>query len=134
MQEEALRTQQPVKFFSDEFRSPIYVADLTAAILFALSTPPPAAHPQHAQHGPGSTRTFNAGGPERLSRLGIAQAVAAHCGHSMDSVEAAASASVARAAPSPLDISMDSSKLAAWLPFELTPLADALVDLFPPPS
>lgn len=146
VQEEVLRTQKPCKFFSDEYRSPIAVSDLTAIIHHAISSQTP--HPETTvaadadaptadagaapQEAAGVlTGTFNAGGPDRLSRLGIAEAVAAHCGHSMDSVEAAASASVTRAAPSPLDISMDSSKLAAQLPFALTPFTAALAELFP---
>lgn len=145
VQEEALRTQKPCKFFSDEYRSPIAVSDLTAIIHHAIFSPPPQLEPTPAAPtdaitadaptlpgAEGLVGTFNAGGPDRLSRLGIAEAVAAHCGHSMRSVEAAASASVTRAAPSPLDISMDSGKLAARLPFDLTPFAAALAELFPP--
>lgn len=107
--------------------------DLASIIHFFLSSAEPAeANAEDAIQG-GVGNTFNTGGPDRLSRLGIAEAVAKHCGYSMDNIEAAESASIVRAAPSPLDISMDSSKLMDLVPFTLTPFADALAHLFPVP-
>eukprot|EP00892_Ulva_mutabilis_P011197 jgi/Ulvmu1/844/UM010_0218.1 len=139
--EEVLRTQKECKFFTDEFRSPILVHDLVSVIAFFLSSAAPsvacgegvsAQAPADADGAAASVAaTYNAGGPDRLSRMGIVEAVAQHCGYGMEAIEAAESASIVRAAPSPLDISMESGKLVGVLPFPLTPFADALEDLFP---
>jgi dTDP-4-dehydrorhamnose reductase len=116
MQEESLRLKKPCKFFSDEYRSAIYVADLASAVQFFLTEAPEAALGQ----------TYNAGGPERLSRAEMAVAIAKHCGMDASVVDVAKSAAVTRTAPSPLDISMDSSKLCAVLPFQPQSFAKAL--------
>lgn len=121
MQEESLRLKKPFKFFSDEFRSAIYVGDLVRVVEYFLTEAPEAAHGQ----------TYNAGGPERLSRADMAYAIAEHCGIDASAVDVAESAAVTRTVPSPFDISMDSSKLTALLPFELQRFSAALRHVFP---
>ena len=54
---------------------------------------------------------FNAGGPDRLSRVDMAKRAAAALHISDRNVVAARAASADRGVASPLDISMDSSKL-----------------------
>lgn len=77
--------------------------------------------------------TYNMGGPDRLSRVDMAAAVAAHCGYSSDCIKAVPSASVSRGYCSPPDISMDVSRLQQDFPaLQLTPLRKALEQLFPP--
>lgn len=64
------------------FRSPVYVFDIIKVIqhlLFLL----PDAPPHH---------TYNLGGPARMSRVDMARAVAAHCGHAAKAIEAVPSA------------------------------------------
>jgi dTDP-4-dehydrorhamnose reductase len=61
------------------------------------------------------------GGPDRLSRADMADAVAAACGHDARLIVRAPAASVDRGAPSPADISMDSARLEAAVGMALTP-------------
>ena len=85
-QEETLRLAKPCKFFSDEYRSPISVQDLSRVVLYFL-------HESDAS----TLGTYNAGGPERLSRAEMAHAIAVHCGMNPGAIEVAESASVKRA-------------------------------------
>ncbi|KAG1679980.1 hypothetical protein FOA52_007044 [Chlamydomonas sp. UWO 241] len=112
--EGALRSGTPTSFFDDEFRSPVHVADICAVLAALLARPPP---------GP---RTYNMGGPQRLSRADMACAVAAARGLPGDAIVAAPAASVQRGVASPADISMDSSRLAADTDVTPTLFADAL--------
>lgn len=59
------------------------------------------------------------GGPDRLSRLEMAQSVAAVCGYSTSAIIAAPASSVQRPVRSPPDISMDSSRIEADLGLKL---------------
>lgn len=66
------------------------------------------------------------GGPARLSRLDMAQQIAAAWGFSTDAIVSAPASSVQRQVKSPQDISMDSSRLEADLSMKLTAFSDAL--------
>jgi dTDP-4-dehydrorhamnose reductase len=121
-QDEQLRTRKPCTFFSDEFRSPLAVADIMRIVRWLLSDDERAAR----LHG----HVCNMGGPDRMSRLDMAHAVARHCGLSTACVESALSASVTRDALSPLDISMDSSKLQRQFPFRMQHFGEGLRDAF----
>lgn len=123
MQEETLRTQTRRTFFDDEYRSPVLVHDITRIVAWLLSG-------KSGEGWPLAPGVYNMGGPDRLSRADMVAAVAAHRGLSQACVERAPSASVQRAAASPLDISMDSGKLQAALPFALTPFARGLDAVF----
>ena len=72
------------------------------------------------------------GGPERLSRVDMAQKVAQAWGYSPEAIVTAPSASVNRGVASPPDISMDSSRLEALLGMSFTPFSEALSGLPPP--
>ena len=124
MQEDKLRRGEAATFFDDEFRSPTMVSDLTGTVAWLLSGGEAAAA--------AVKRVFNIGGPDRLSRFEMAEAVAAHCGLLATAVARGKSADVARAAASPLDISMDSAALQELLPFPLTPFKVGLRDVFGP--
>ena len=99
--EASLRGDAEVPFYEDEFRCPIAAVDLARHIL-AL-----------AASKPGTARgVFNAGGPDRLSRVDMARRAARALGLSDRNVASARAASATdRGVASPLDISMDSSKL-----------------------
>lgn len=126
MQEEKLRANEKVTFFDDEFRNPVAVSDITRVVEWLLGG---------SESAQGAVKSvLNMGGPNRLSRYDMAEAVAKHCGVGMECVERGKSAEVARAAPSPLDISMDSSRLQAQLPFALTPFAAGLREVFGEPA
>ncbi|EFN51077.1 hypothetical protein CHLNCDRAFT_141448 [Chlorella variabilis] len=104
----ALAAGKPTTFFNDEWRSPIRVRDILRVCQTLIN------RQDELQH-----RLFNMGGPDRLSRADMAAAVAAACGYDPALILAAPAASVPRPAPSPADISMDSSRLeAAMTPFE----------------
>ena len=113
----ALASGKATPFFEDEWRSPVFVGDIVAACMALLDAPP----------APGSSAcVFNMGGPQRLSRVDMALAVAAARGYDAALVLPAPAASVDRGVASPADISMDSSRL--WQSLGLQPLAltDAL--------
>ena len=77
---------------------------------------------------------FCMGGPQRLSRVNMACAVAAARGHDAAYILAAPAASVDRGVASPADISMDSSRLEAELGWALTPFEDALRLIYAQPA
>mmetsp|Transcript_6097 Transcript_6097/g.17460 ORF Transcript_6097/g.17460 Transcript_6097/m.17460 type:complete len:308 (-) Transcript_6097:672-1595(-) len=110
----ALKQGKPTSFFKDEFRSAIYVQDILKLIRAAID-----------QRDTLTQKLLNMGGPERLSRLDMAEAVAETYGLNKAAIQSATSASVERAVASPPDISMDSSRLKC-LGVPLTPLRAAL--------
>ncbi|KAL3155375.1 hypothetical protein ABBQ38_010936 [Trebouxia sp. C0009 RCD-2024] len=114
-----LRQGKPTTFFEDEFRCPIYVKDIVRVVTAFVE------EPGNLQH-----RLFNMGGPERLSRLAMAQKTANIWDLDKTCIRSALSASVKREAVSPADISMDSTRLALRLPLvKLTSLDNALLDI-----
>lgn len=114
-----LRHGKPTTFFEDEFRCPIYVKDIVRVINAFVE------QPDNLQH-----RLFNMGGPERLSRLAMAQKTADVLDLDKSCIRPALSASVKREVVSPADISMDSTRLSLQLPsVKLTTLANALMDI-----
>jgi dTDP-4-dehydrorhamnose reductase len=118
----------PVELFEDEWRSPIFVFDLVAIILgLAAAASEPGAF-SAAQPVAASLRsTLNCGGPERLSRADMGDAVAVVRAYPRERVLRVPSASVVRTPASPADISMDVRALEAALPaVRLTPFSVAL--------
>jgi nucleoside-diphosphate-sugar epimerase len=117
-------------FFDDEFRSFVAVADVARAV---------AASVRMWGLGDGLDRgacallpcAVNVGGPERLSRAEFARLVAAARGLDPGLVEAVPSAAVARAVPSPRDISMCVSRLEELLGAKPLSVAEALKDMPP---
>ncbi len=75
-------------------------------------------------------RVFNMGGPERVSRVDMAEAVAAVRGHDPGSIQSVSSATVDRGCASPPDISMDSARLEGEMRMKMTPFKDALKEIF----
>ena len=100
----------------------MYVADIVRACRELVQRP--AAGPA----------VYNMGGPQRLSRVDMARAVAAARGHDAACILAAPAASVDRGVASPADISMDSSRLEGELGWALTPFEDALRLIYPQPA
>eukprot|EP00198_Chlamydomonas_reinhardtii_P014448 XP_001703785.1 predicted protein [Chlamydomonas reinhardtii] len=129
---------KPTSFFQDEHRSPVHVRDLQRLTELLI-----AAHGQQLEAlAPGALatvaarrhRVYNAGGPERLSRVDMARQVAdcLGCGHG--SIESVPSASVARGVVSPPDISMDISRLQSDLGFKPAAFREAIRDILLPPA
>mmetsp|Transcript_93431 Transcript_93431/g.264529 ORF Transcript_93431/g.264529 Transcript_93431/m.264529 type:complete len:315 (+) Transcript_93431:19-963(+) len=107
-----LRGDGPCDAFTDQIRSCVYIADVVDAV-------------QYAVHGRLSG-TVNVGGPEALSRYDFCRTVADSCELPADKIRGVLYASVAGMPPSPADISMDASKLAAALGRQTHTLAQAL--------
>ena len=109
-----------VNLFEDEYRTPTYVDDLCvlcAALVGGVAE--------------SEERTFNVGGPERLSRAQMGDAVAAVRGYEREHVRRVPAASAARTFATPVDISMDSALLEKTFPgAQVTPFAQALVAIF----
>lgn len=103
----ALRGDQPVTFFRDEWRCPVAARDIAAHVVALASSP----RWFDASETSNEKRTFNMGGPDRVSRVDMARITARVFGLSDANVVEAASASVERPAPSPADISMRSEAL-----------------------
>ncbi|CAA6655639.1 unnamed protein product [Spirodela intermedia] len=87
---------QEVDFFYDEFRCPIYVKDLVNIILILIKKRVSDENPMRL--------LLNVGGPERVSRLQMAEKVADVRGHDSSLIKAVSASSVP-------DISMDISRL-----------------------
>lgn len=90
-------------FFYDEFRCPVYVKDVVAIIL-ALTT-------RWIAEGKQMKLILNAGGPDRVSRAQIAETVADVRGYDTSLIKPVSASSVDRGVKSPVDISMDITKL-----------------------
>ncbi|PNH09865.1 hypothetical protein TSOC_003465 [Tetrabaena socialis] len=142
-QASAVAGDKPTTFFDDEWRNPVYVRDLERLVRLLIQLDQgrraggPAAEGEQLQAAaaaaaaPRQHRVYNAGGPERLSRVDMARQVAdcLGCGHG--AIVAAPSASVSRGVASPPDISMDVSRLQQDLGFSPRPFREALRDIFP---
>lgn len=101
-------------FFYDEFRCPVYVKDVVAIIL-ALTT-------GWIAEGKQMKLILNAGGPDRVSRAQIAETVADVRGYDTSLIKPVSASSVDRGVKSPVDISMDITKLIQTLHISPTSL------------
>lgn len=98
---------QQVEFFNDEFRCPVYVKDMVDVIL-SLTT-------AWLSDGKRIQALLNVGGPDRVSRLQMAESVADVRGYSHSIIKSVSASSVNRGVASPSDISMDITKLTQML-------------------
>lgn len=115
-----LEDKKPTTFINDEFRSPIYLQDILKIIRATIDK---------RKELPATV--LNMGGPERLSRVDMANAVADT--YDLDkegTILSVPSAAVARPVASPADISMNSARLAI-LGISFTPLKAALEEMKP---
>jgi len=128
----SLAARQTTKFFEDEWRSPVYVGDIVKVIGILVERWAGGNQLSSTTSGTGRDggEVFNMGGPDRLSRVDMAHAVALHRKYDSRLIETVPSASVPRGVVSPADISMDSSKLESTLGIQLTPLQDCLAFIF----
>eukprot|EP00798_Chlamydomonas_sp_ICE-L_P009927 gene9927-7797_t len=142
--ETALSGGTPTSFFNDEWRCPIYVNGIMAIVcMLSKQNELPVVHyprcPIHVndiitiasmllkradlpRHG-----TYNMGGPERLSRVDMAEKVAAYRGYDKSAILSVPSATIQRPVASPPDISMSMELFNQDFPdMKLTPFSDAL--------
>jgi dTDP-4-dehydrorhamnose reductase len=99
---DGLRRGEPQSFFEDEYRTPLSLA--SAADLLARLTKDELAGIIHV------------GGPERISRFELARRSAAALGFDPELIRANRQGDVVLPEPRPSDVSLDSSKLAAYWP------------------
>jgi dTDP-4-dehydrorhamnose reductase len=117
----ALRGAQPVRLFSDEWRTPLSMLTAARAILSVAAS--------------SFTGLLHLGGPERLSRLEMGQRLASFLGADSTALVATARARAAAPEPRPRDVSLNSSRWRQLFPQQPWPgFADALVELGPLPS
>ncbi len=104
-----------VRLFVDEFRTPIF-ADVLARIIeeFAIGTLSEV------------TGLFHAGGTERLSREALGKKIARRWKLNQALIEPTSSDIVSSPVPRPKDVSLNSHKLHALLPFALPSLDESL--------
>ncbi|XP_010419602.1 PREDICTED: methionine adenosyltransferase 2 subunit beta-like [Camelina sativa] len=115
----SLKKGDTVEFFHDEFRCPIYVKDLVNINLNLIDRWAVSDDKQ-------MQLVLNAGGPERLSRVEMAQAVAEVRGYDLSLIKHVSASSVDRGVVSPADISMDITKLIQTLEFSPTSFKDGV--------
>ncbi|GMP61578.1 hypothetical protein CsSME_00023984 [Camellia sinensis var. sinensis] len=106
-----------VDFFHDEFRCPVYVKDLVTVILTLTNK---------WISGKQMQLILNVGGPDRLSRVQMAEAVAHIRGYNTSLIKSVSASSVDRGVKSPTDISMDITKLMQTLDFSPIPFRDGV--------
>ena len=116
--DEKLGAGEATNFFGDEVRSVVFVGDIVRLLTWLLK----------GGIAAGCVGVHNMGGPQRLTRVDVALAVAAHRGHDAALVKNVNRADVvpAGAVASPPDISMDSGKLEKASGVAMTPLAAML--------
>jgi len=98
---------QQVGFFNDEYRCPVYVKDMVDVILSFTNS--------WLSDGKRIQVLLNVGGPDRVSRLQMAESVADVRGYSHSILKSVPASSVNRGVASPSDISMDITKLTQML-------------------
>ncbi|XP_038878319.1 methionine adenosyltransferase 2 subunit beta [Benincasa hispida] len=92
-----------VEFFHDEFRCPVYVKDVVNVIITLIKT--------WISEGKQMQLLLNVGGPNRVSRVEMAETVAEIRGHKKSLIKRVSASSIDRGVKSPADISMNISKL-----------------------
>jgi len=112
----ALAGTEKVSFFNDEFRNPIFVQDILKIVRILIAKKDEAM----------PFRVFNMGGPERLSRVDMAMALAKVKHYDTSNIVSASSATVDRGVKSPPDISMDVSRIQSVLGIQLMCFEDAV--------
>lgn len=109
---EALARGSRPRLFTDEWRSPVAVADVARALAGLLELEAA----WHAGPLPGAPgRVLHLGGPERLSRLELGRREAAAAGFDPGLCEASTRAAAGLEAERPADLSLDSARLVALL-------------------
>ncbi|KAM4105107.1 hypothetical protein ACJW30_06G208100 [Castanea mollissima] len=109
---------EKMDFFHDEYRCPVYVKDVVAIILALTS--------RWISEGKQMQLLLNVGGPDRVSRVQMAEAVADFRGYNTSLIKPVSASSVDRGVKSPADISMNITKLVQTLNFSPTSFTDGV--------
>ncbi|MFB3787503.1 MAG: NAD(P)-dependent oxidoreductase [bacterium] len=110
---------EPLNLFADEYRTPVYVGDVVAAVTSLVE--------RVGQH-----RIYHVGGPERLSRLEIGRRLAAVRGYDPALMRSITQAEADTGCPRPQDVSLDSARVQAAHAVKFTPFDEALKLIFGP--
>lgn len=102
----ALRSGQPLRLFTDEYRTPVWLADAARALIGLARSE--------------LTGIIHVTGPERMSRFELVERFARLLGIDDAKLEAVSRLSIEAAEPRPEDLSLDGSRLAELFP-ELVP-------------
>ncbi|KAL2477846.1 NAD(P)-binding Rossmann-fold superfamily protein [Forsythia ovata] len=94
---------EPLEFFHDEFRCPVYVKDLVTVIRTLTD--------RWISEGKQMQLLLNVGGPDRVSRVQMAESVAHARNYNTSLIKPVSASSVDRGVKSPADISMAITKL-----------------------
>lgn len=101
---ERIERGEPLTLFTDEYRTPVHIDDVIAAVERCLDGSPEA-----------TNRTFNLGGGERLTRFAMGEILCRALGRPTDVLVPARLSDSTFPAPRPADVSMDTTALAALL-------------------
>jgi dTDP-4-dehydrorhamnose reductase len=109
---------ESVPLFSDEFRTPIHIADAAYAILQVTEK--------------SLAGVFHCGGPARLSRVEFGAQIADALGYDTGKIRPCLRADVTNLPHRPADVSLQSNKLFSLLPFTPRTVQDALTTSLDP--
>lgn len=109
---------EAMDFFHDEFRCPVYVKDLVTIIWTLTNRWISEVEPMQL--------LLNVGGPDRVSRVQMAEAVADIRGYNFSLIKSVSSSTVNRGVKSPADISMDITRLIQTLNMSPTAFRDGV--------
>ncbi|XP_049389157.1 uncharacterized protein LOC125853506 [Solanum stenotomum] len=109
---------EAMDFFHDEFRCPVYVKDLVTIVWTLTSRWISEKEPMQL--------LLNVGGPDRVSRVQMAEAVAHIRGYNLSLIKSVSSSTVNRGVKSPADISMDITRLIQTLNMSPTSFRDGV--------
>lgn len=115
--DQTLSRGEPLDLFADEYRTPVFVNDVVAAVTSLVE--------RVGQH-----RIYHVGGPERLSRLEIGRRLAAVRGYDPSLLRSITQAEADTGCPRPPDVSLDSARVQAAHAVKLTPIGEALKTVF----
>uniref|UniRef100_A0A5B7A908 Putative methionine adenosyltransferase 2 subunit beta isoform X1 n=1 Tax=Davidia involucrata TaxID=16924 RepID=A0A5B7A908_DAVIN len=107
-----------VEFFHDEFRCPVYIKDVVTIIQILTN--------RWISESKQMQLLLNVGGPDRVSRVQMAESVALVRGYNTSSIKSVSASSVDRGVKSPADISMDITKLVQTLDISPTSFRDGV--------
>jgi dTDP-4-dehydrorhamnose reductase len=118
-QVDALRAEQPLTLFEDEWRTPLSLAAAARALLEIARS--------------GFSGLLHLGGPERMSRVEMGQRLADHLGCRSDTIDKARRESMPAPEPRPRDTSLDASLWRKEFPRAAWPgFSEALRELWEP--
>ncbi|GAA0175911.1 hypothetical protein LIER_29003 [Lithospermum erythrorhizon] len=113
-----LAKEEYANFFHDEYRCPVYIKDLVTIIVKITN--------KWISDGERRQHILNVGGPDRVSRIKMAEVVAEVRGYNNSVIKPVSASSVDRGVNSPSDISMDITRLIQIIGISPTSFTDGV--------